>query len=75
MNNLFAFDFYRLDYTDPNVVITAPTIISTHSYSHSTAFISNATVKIQVFMDRNGNGTPEDGEWIDALPVFGNANQ
>jgi hypothetical protein len=71
MNNLFAFDFYRLDYTDPNAVITAPTIIPTRTpVPTPTVFISNATVKVQVFMDRNGNGSPEDGEWIDALPVL-----
>jgi hypothetical protein len=71
MNNLFAFDFYRLDYTDPNVVIVAPTIIPTRTpVPTPTAFVSNATIKVQVFMDRNGNGTPEEGEWIDALPVL-----
>jgi hypothetical protein len=26
-------------------------------------------IRVQVFMDRNGNETPEDGEWIDAIPV------
>ena len=71
MNNLFAFDFYRLDYTDTNVVIAAPTIIPTRTpVPTPTAFISDATVRVQVFMDRNGNGTPEDGEWIDAMTVL-----
>ena len=71
MNNLFAFDFYRLDYTDPDVVLVAPTIIPTRTpIATPTAFVSNATVRVQVFMDRNGNGNPEAGEWIDAMPVL-----
>jgi hypothetical protein len=71
MNNLFAFDFYRLDYTDTNVVIAAPTIIPTRTpVPTPTVFISDATVRVQVFMDYNGNGTPEEGEWIDAMTVL-----
>jgi hypothetical protein len=71
MNNLFAFDFYRLDYTDTGVVIAAPTIIPTRTpIPTPTVFISNATVRVQVFMDRNGNGTPEADEWIDAMTVL-----
>ena len=71
MSNLFAFDFYRLDYTDPNVVIVAPTIIPTRTpVPTPTPFVSDAIVRVEVFMDRNGNGTPEDGEWIDSIPVL-----
>jgi hypothetical protein len=71
MNNLFAFDFYRLDYTDTNIVIAAPTIIPTRTPIYTpTAFVSDATVRVQVFMDRNGNDTPEDTEWIDAMTVL-----
>lgn len=71
MNNLFAFDFYRLDYTDTNVIVAAPTIIPTRTpISTPTVFVSNATVRVQVFMDRNGNGTPEETEWIDAMTVL-----
>lgn len=71
MSNLFAFDFYRLDYNDTNVVIAAPTIIPTRTpIPTPTVFISNATVRIQVFMDRNGNGIPEADEWIDAMTVL-----
>jgi hypothetical protein len=70
MNNLFAFDFYRLDYTNTGIVLAAPTIIPTRTpVSTPTAFVSNAMIRVQVFMDRNGNETPEDGEWIDAIPV------
>ena len=71
MNNLFAFDFYRLDYTNTNVVLAEPTIIPTRTpISTATLFVSNATVRVQVYMDRNGNGTPEANEWIDGMPVL-----
>ena len=71
MNNLFAFDFYRLDYTDTNVVLTAPTIIPSGTpVPTPTAFVSNATVRVEVFMDRNENGIPEEGEWIDGMSVL-----
>jgi hypothetical protein len=71
MNNLFAFDFYRLDYTDTNVIIAAPTIIPTRTPAYTpTAFVSDATIRVQVFMDRNGNNTPEADEWIDAMTVL-----
>ena len=71
MNNLFAFDFYRLDYTDTDVVLAAPTIIPTRTpFSTPTLFVSNATVRVQVYMDRNGNQTPETDEWIDAMTVL-----
>jgi hypothetical protein len=71
MNNLFAFDFYLLDATDPSLVISAPTFIPTRTpVSTPTPFISSATVRVQVFMDRNGNNTPDDGEWIDAMTVL-----
>ena len=70
MNNLLAFDFYRLNYTDTNIVVAAPTIIPTRTPVYTpTAFTSDATVRVQVFMDRNGNNTPDDGEWIDAMTV------
>jgi hypothetical protein len=71
MNNLESFDFYLQDVTDTNVVIGAPTIIPTRTpIPTPTVYISNATVKVQVFMDRNGNNAPDDGEWIDAMTVL-----
>ena len=71
MNNLLAFDFYRLDYTDTDIVIGAPTIVPTRTpIPTSTAFASNAKIRVQVFMDRNGNSMPEEGEWIDAMTVL-----
>jgi hypothetical protein len=71
MNNLLAFDFYLLDPTNTNVVLGAPTIIPTRTPEPTpTVFVSNATIRVQVFMDRNGNRTPEEGEWINAMTVL-----
>jgi hypothetical protein len=71
MENLFAFDFYRYQRTDADVVIPVSTIVPTRTpVPTSTPFISTAQVRVQVFMDRNGNQTPDAGEWIDAMSVL-----
>jgi hypothetical protein len=68
---LRAFDFYTYELTDADVIIPVSTIVPTRTaVPTSTAYISTAQVKVQVFMDRNGNLTPEDGEWIDAMTVL-----
>jgi hypothetical protein len=71
MDTLNAFDFYRYQFTDTDVTIAAPTIVPTLTIAPSaTPYISTATVKVQVFMDRNGNKLPDEGEWIDAMSVL-----
>jgi len=35
-----------------------------------TVFISTAQVRVQVFMDRNGNSFPDADEWIDSMSVL-----
>ena len=71
MNNLFAFDFYLLDVPQTDVIIAGPTIIPTRTpISTPTPFVSSATIRVQVFMDRNGNQSPDEGEWIDAMTVL-----
>jgi hypothetical protein len=71
MNNLQAFDFYRLDTGESSAVIGAPTFIPTRTpVPTPTVFVSDATVRVQVFMDRNGNAAPDEGEWIDAMTVL-----
>lgn len=71
MSNLAAFDFYRLNVTDPTLVIAAPTIIATRTpVPTPTVYVSNATVRVQVFIDRNGNNAPDGDEWIDAMDVL-----
>ena len=71
METLFAFDFYRYQITDADVVVPGATIIPTRTpVSTPTVFISSAQVKVQVFMDRNGNKSPDTDEWIDAMSVL-----
>ncbi|HSJ85678.1 MAG TPA: hypothetical protein VK909_00600 [Anaerolineales bacterium] len=71
MDTLKAFDFYRYQFTNTDVTIAAPTIVPTITIAPSaTPFVSTATVKVQVFMDRNGNKSPDEGEWIDAMSVL-----
>lgn len=71
MDNLFAFDFYRYEMTEVDVVIPVSTIVPTRTPAPtSTPFISTAQVRVQVFMDRNGNQLPDTGEWIDAMSVL-----
>jgi hypothetical protein len=70
MDTLFAFDQYRYQFTDADVVLPVSTLVPTNTAVPSpTPFISTATVRVEVFIDRNGNQTPEEGEWIDAMTV------
>ena len=71
MNNLASFDFYLLDTNNPNTVVVGPTIIPTQTAMPTpTPYISTARVRVQVFIDRNGNKSPDAGEWLDAVPVL-----
>ena len=71
MDTLFAFDFYAYEKTDADVVIPASTIVPTRTPPPtSTPYISTARVRVEVFMDRNGNQTPDAGEWIDSMSVL-----
>ena len=71
MENLFAFDFYRYQTTDTDVVVPASTIVPTRTpVPTSTPYISTAQVRVRVFIDRNGNQAPDAGEWVDAMSVL-----
>ena len=71
MEVLQAFDFYRYEMTDADIVIPISTIVPTRTpVPTSTPYISTAQVRVQVFMDRNGNQSPDPGEWIDAMSVL-----
>lgn len=71
MGNLSSFDLYLYQPSQASTVVVAPTIIPTRTPVPSpTVFISTATVRVQVFMDRNGNRSPDEGEWIDAMTVL-----
>lgn len=70
-DNLFAFDTYLYRADAPERVFVAPTIIPTRTpVPTPTVYISTAVVKVQVYVDRDGSGTPEPGEWIDNMSVL-----
>ena len=71
MNNLLSFDLYLFQFSETDPVLAAPTFVPTRTpVPTPTVFISTARVRVEVFMDRNNNGTPEEGEWIDAMTVL-----
>jgi hypothetical protein len=74
LDQLRSFDRYLYQFTDTDVaaeVPPVPTIIPTRTEIASpTPYVSSATVRVQVFMDRNGNKVPDEGEWIDAMSVL-----
>lgn len=71
MNNLASFDLNLYEPSDADILITQATFVSTRTpVPTPTVFISSAQVRVQVFMDRNANNTPDDGEWIDAMTVL-----
>jgi hypothetical protein len=71
METLFAFDLYRYQMTDADVAVPVSTIVPTRTpVPTSTPYISTARVRVQVFMDRNGNQSPDAGEWIDSMSVL-----
>jgi len=70
MDNLFAFDSYLYEPSDVLSQMAVPTIIPTRTpIPTPTTYVSSARVVVQVYMDRNGNGSPDDGEWIDGMTV------
>ncbi|HKJ39107.1 MAG TPA: hypothetical protein VJ972_10045 [Anaerolineales bacterium] len=70
-DNLFAFDNYLYQAEDADRNLAEPTIVPTRTpVSTPTAFISSVVVKVQVYMDRNGNGVPDNDEWIDNMSVL-----
>ncbi len=70
MDNLFAFDANLYEPGDALVELALPTIVPTRTAAPTpTLFASSARIIVQVYIDRNGNGSPDDGEWIDAMTV------
>ena len=71
METLFAFDFYRYQMTDTDIGVQGATFLPTRTpIATPTLFVSSAQVRVQVYMDRNANQAPDDGEWIDAMSVL-----
>src|SRR5258706_942153 len=70
MDSLFTFDRNLYEPGDLLSVIAAPTIVPTRTpVPTPTVFVSDAKIIVKVYIDRNGNNAPDDGEWIDAMSV------
>jgi hypothetical protein len=68
--NLSLFDSYRYMPSGAPIVVVTPIISPTRTpQATSTPILSNATVVVTVYMDINGNGTPEPNEGLDNIPV------
>ncbi|HEU0296660.1 MAG TPA: hypothetical protein VFR47_28245 [Anaerolineales bacterium] len=70
MDNLFAFDSYLYQPSEALPGLAVPTIVPTRTpVPTPTVYISSARIIVKVYVDRNANGTPEEGEWVDAMTV------
>ena len=70
MDSLFAFDSYLYEPSEAFPGLAVPTIVPTRTpVPTPTVYISSARIVVKVYVDRNANGTPEEGEWIDAMTV------
>ena len=70
MDNLFAFDSYLYQPSDALEGMAVPTIVPTRtSVPTPTVYVSTARIIVRVYVDRNVNGVPDEGEWIDAMTV------
>jgi hypothetical protein len=70
MDNLFVFDQYLDQGLDVGSVTVVPTIVPTQTpIPTPTVYVSSSIVKVRVYIDRNGNGTPEQNEWLDGVSV------
>ena len=70
MDNLINFDKNLYQPSDLLSVIAGPTIVPTQTAVPTpTVYVSDAKIIVKVYIDRNGNNTPDDGEWIDAMSV------
>ena len=70
MDNLFAFDSYLYQPSDALAGMAVPTIVPTRTAIPTpTVFISTARIIVRVYVDRNANGTFDEGEGVDAMTV------
>jgi hypothetical protein len=70
MDNLLTFDSYIYQPSEALTEYALPTIVPTRTAVPTpTVYISTARIVVKVYMDRNGNGQPDDNEWIDAMTV------
>lgn len=70
MDNLFAFDSYLYEPSAALAELAVPTIVPTRTPAATpTVYVSSARIIVKVYVDRNGNGSPDAGEWVDAMTV------
>ncbi len=68
--NLSLFDSYRYTAAGAPIVQVAPVFAPTHTpLPTNTPVISSAKVVVTVYMDMNGDGTPEPNEGLPNIPV------
>jgi hypothetical protein len=68
--SLGNFENNRLDPSDPAIKQVQPTMLPTRTPLPSpTPVVSYAQVLVQVFLDANGDGEPQQDEWLDQVPV------
>jgi hypothetical protein len=71
MDTLFAFDLYLYQAGVEDKSVSAPTIVPTRTPAATpTAYVSNAKITVQSYIDRNGNGIFDEGEGIDGMSVL-----
>lgn len=69
-NNLLAFDSYLYQIGDKGTEFVAPTIVPTRTpVATPTVYISTAVIRVQAYVDRNGNGMPDPNEGVDGMSV------
>jgi len=71
MDTLSVFDYYGYQTSGDNATFAVSTFVPTKTpLPTSTPYVSDAVIKVQVYLDRNANGTPEDDEWVDNVSVL-----
>ncbi|HUG33814.1 MAG TPA: hypothetical protein VMJ90_03515 [Anaerolineales bacterium] len=71
INNLNTFDLYLYQPAEHGFANAVPTYVPTRTpIPTPTEFASRASIMVQVYIDRNGNGSPDVDEWIDAMTVL-----
>ena len=66
--NLLSFENYRYTESSQKSVQVTPVFASTPT-PYPTAILSSGQLVVWVFLDANQNGTPEESEWMDGVPV------
>jgi hypothetical protein len=70
MDLLESFDLYLYQPGEDEIQPAVPTFSSTRTpIPTPTLYTSTARINVLVFLDRNGNGSPDTDEWIDAMTV------